>query len=1089
MKRLLLKCAVLSFLCTTGMAQTTTVFNAWHTTDYDPFYDQGVLYGLSSNGYYATGFSENTQVGLLWSKEGNQLTDIYSTAAETTEHEEATAYDVSDKGTVVGSYWGITYKDKANRYCIYPGYRTIDGVWHDIELLSNTVTGRGLAGAIIRVSKDDQIMGGHILNEDGSLTVPAIWKNGVLQKPIVEIPDCKIFNMTAMSEDGKVWGGIKLQNSMITSSTSYDAIIYNDGTLISIPYDGYPENASAIRTYVSGISENGKYVCGYGYYTADNKIISKGFIYNTTESEFTWIEGIAPSTVTNDGTLYGRSFIDNTLGSDKKIATALIYKNGELNNLKEYLISIYKLAIDPENDFEMSDVTGVSEIQNDAFTIVGNTVKAGGMLGMERLSTPFVICISQDGNITSDIGTTIESDKIKITLFDGKITNSSTFNYISPNNRYLIGGIVGAYAYVYDREAGNIRKITGPDYIDDEGKVAQLCNGNTISNEGVIGGNFVCKDSIDPKTGEACAVAGIYKNGKWIALDRLPNVPLAANGYDGSVSAISADGSIIAGRVAPKLFKYNAAKWSADGKITKLLGGCERGDGGAIKSMSADGRVACGWVEGSEYGYTAIWVDDDVILIGKEEDADGTAFSVSPNGKYVSGYYRNDPDNMPLRNGFVYNTETKELKIVKGHEKATGVCVIGTSDDGKTIVGYSMFGRDMTSRKPFIIIKGEFYDLDEYLKLAECTFPSQYSDLSLFTPIGISGDGKIIYGMADNGYRLPWVLEIKETPRKPKTVYGFVNGNENNKTGMASFDLSAPAEVNIYKKSDAIVVAGAYANKEYYQVRLSASTPWGGWEPEYPNLVTVNIETGEETQKGNVMLELLDMSYDYSTNKMYAIAYNEDYSGQDLVTLDLNDGSSEKIASLSGASLYLTLACNLKGELFTIADDGNLYSIDKKNGEINVIGATGLMPVNFLNQDMEFDHETNTLYWVAVSESAFNASLTEVDTQTGTADLVGRFTNNDQIVGLYIPAEIIPSGIYDETCDKANINISLSIANDYLYIQGDYTSVSVYNTAGACILTDTQKSGSVNIAGLSQGVYYVKVANDNQSASFKIFKR
>lgn len=1078
---------MLSLLCTSAMAQTTTIFNEWQGTDFAPFTDHGVLYGLSSNGNYATGWGENTQLSILWSKDGNKLTDIYCPEEYEAEtgHIEALGYDVSDKGTVVGSYWGLTYKDKAKRNCIYPGYRTIDGEWHDVELLSETVAGQGAAGAIMKVSKDDKVMGGHILNEDLTGTVPAIWIDGALQKPIVEISDCKYFRMTAMSEDGQIWAGIKGDKPahMTTVYASYASIIYNKGKLVEIPFEGVPADPLTVRSYVSSISENGEYACGYCYYRTndeENDLFTKGFIFKTSDNSFTWIEGMAPSVVTNDGTLFGRDIMDDVLGVDVKIAKAMIYKNGKLQELKEYLSMEHSFI----TNVVMSDVTGVSELQNNSYTIAGYTTEGGGMMGAERLCMPFVICITENG--ITNIGTTSENDQVKLTFFDSNVTVYGSFSDMSQNKRFLVGNISGNNAFVYDRVSGKLRKINGPDYTYGDA-TKQTCEGYGISNDGVISGAFVCKDSIDTY-GDACSVAGIFRNGEWKALDRLPNVPLASNFFDGSAKAISADGTIIGGRVPVRPYKYNAVKWSAKGKIASLLEGCDEGSGGTVLDMSADGRVACGWIDDASTGYVAIWIGDEFISIGKKEDAQGRADCVSSNGKYVGGFYTIDPEKKPQGSAMIYNTETKEIKIISTHKEATGASVTGISDDGRIITGYSMFG-STTMRLPFIIIDGVFHDLDEYLKSLGWTAPEKYTDLSLFTPGGMSGDGTIIYGMADNGYRLPWVIEFKEAPKETKKVYAFMNFNDKEQSGWATFDLFSPSEVSIFKSDARIAMAGAYGQGEYYQILMGA-TPWA-MQPSYPELVTVDLETGKSTVKGHVMANVLDMSYDLSSNIMYAIIFNDDME-QSLSTLDLSNGNITDVVKLNSEVSCVALACNKEGKLFTVCEDGNLYSIDKENGALNKIGSTGYESCDASSQTMEFDHDTDKLYWVAMTEGGAVTSFNEVDPSTGKATLISNFAQNDNLLGLYIPYSYDPTGIYDETYNegnKANISLDSNEVDNFLHINGEYTSVNVYNVAGVCVVSDTKKSGSVNMGGLAKGIYYVKVMNGSQSASFKVIKK
>ena len=98
----------------------------------------------------------------------------------------------------------------------------------------------------------------------------------------------------------------------------------------------------------------------------------------------------------------------------------------------------------------------------------------------------------------------------------------------------------------------------------------------------------------------------------------------------------------------------------------------------------------------------------------------------------------------------------------------------------------------------------------------------------------------------------------------------------------------------------------------------------------------------------------------------------------------------------------MTLACSYDGQLYAIkGDDGYLYKINKKNGEIESIGYTFEEPAEYF-QSMEFDHSTETLYWAAntIYEEGF---LTIVNTTSGNSERTGTISENAQVVGLHIP--------------------------------------------------------------------------------------
>lgn len=139
-----------------------------------------------------------------------------------------------------------------------------------------------------------------------------------------------------------------------------------------------------------------------------------------------------------------------------------------------------------------------------------------------------------------------------------------------------------------------------------------------------------------------------------------------------------------------------------------------------------------------------------------------------------------------------------------------------------------------------------------------------------------------------------------------------------------------------------------------------------------------------------------DMTYDYSTQTMYAIGYDESVYTTLLLKVNLTTGETT-IAGEIGESKYVALACSYEGQLYAIdVDYGDLWSIDKFTGAATDIGYTGERVSEDL-QSMEFDHETNTLYW-----AGYNFWGT-IDTSTGAAEGISKLGNYAQVVGLYIP--------------------------------------------------------------------------------------
>lgn len=70
-----------------------------------------------------------------------------------------------------------------------------------------------------------------------------------------------------------------------------------------------------------------------------------------------------------------------------------------------------------------------------------------------------------------------------------------------------------------------------------------------------------------------------------------------------------------------------------------------------------------------------------------------------------------------------------------------------------------------------------------------------------------------------------------------------------------------------------------------------------------------------------------------------------------------------------------------------------------------------------------------------------------------------------------------------------HFSLASNVVSDYLQINGSYCSAQVYNAVGALVTSDTQMNGSVNLANLVSGIYFVKVSNGTQTGTYKVIKK
>lgn len=267
-------------------------------------------------------------------------------------------------------------------------------------------------------------------------------------------------------------------------------------------------------------------------------------------------------------------------------------------------------------------------------------------------------------------------------------------------------------------------------------------------------------------------------------------------------------------------------------------------------------------------------------------------------------------------------------------------------------------------------------------------------------------------------------LVIKKANGTTKTAYGVLgfdltDGNMLN--GLVSFPFTEGARFSLVKyfgDANHDVTAGAYAERYYYAELTQTDLTTQKMIPV--ELIRYDIEKDVTESVGELSgytSHINDMSYDYSTKTMYAISVLNDAYTQ-LFTIDLNTAESKLVADLDRR--FFTLACNYEGQLYGISFEGDLCKIDKTNGNVTVVGATGWHPTYY--QSMEFDHSDETLYWAAnlMGGTDFDDCIATVDINTGAAQKVAAVGNSPQIAGLYVPfaasAKGTPSAVSDFEC-------------------------------------------------------------------------
>lgn len=217
------------------------------------------------------------------------------------------------------------------------------------------------------------------------------------------------------------------------------------------------------------------------------------------------------------------------------------------------------------------------------------------------------------------------------------------------------------------------------------------------------------------------------------------------------------------------------------------------------------------------------------------------------------------------------------------------------------------------------------------------------------------------------------------------------------------------------------VMSGVVVGDRYYTSTLE--TFWGFILGAY---VTVyDIESWEVVEMVDCASDLspiaLSYAYDATSDKVYGEFYKADGSG---IVFGEFDPDSFTVTAISEASLqFNVMACAADGTIYVIGMDGNLYTINKENGDMTLIGSTGYASAYYSSGAI--DAKTGKLYWNICSDDE-NGYMAEVDLSTAETTILYQLANNEEIVGMWSPKPAAEDGAPAQVTDfQANFGEGL----------------------------------------------------------------
>lgn len=306
-----------------------------------------------------------------------------------------------------------------------------------------------------------------------------------------------------------------------------------------------------------------------------------------------------------------------------------------------------------------------------------------------------------------------------------------------------------------------------------------------------------------------------------------------------------------------------------------------------------------------------------------------------------------------------------------------------------------------------------------------------------------------------------------------KTAYGLLRYDEEQvriPNSFVSFPLQDKGTFQFkrfFGDSSNQVTAGAYADGYYYVARAATIMDSEGTSSIVPtDLLRYDIDNDEYTVVGNIVNTasvIYDMTYDHSTDMLYAISYDQTEGGSELLTIDTRSGRAVKVGEVM-KPMFWTLACSYDGQLYGVNYNGNVCKINKDDATTEELFGTGLIPE--YAQTMEFDHNDGKLYWIgnAITEVEGTAVetdfLTEVDLENKRLNLIGNLGSSPQVAGLYIPFTASQPGTPDAASDlkvladakgalKATLNWTVPTQTYDKQQLTDVTKVEIYRNHAA----------------------------------------
>lgn len=308
-------------------------------------------------------------------------------------------------------------------------------------------------------------------------------------------------------------------------------------------------------------------------------------------------------------------------------------------------------------------------------------------------------------------------------------------------------------------------------------------------------------------------------------------------------------------------------------------------------------------------------------------------------------------------------------------------------------------------------------------------------------------------------YLLFCCISIVNLSAQNITLYGLQSsGNSlSSPMNLVEINLTSGVVSPLFTINNSSTVA---AGSSTYDHASSTFIYWGTSTQQEYQLFSVNVNDQNTQNNPSTTSHPIELEFDLETEMTYGLSYDSATNTEYLVTVDLQDGSSQNIATLPGVTGVSvgssTFDSNNKRYIFHGVDNSfnyRLYTVDVLSGQ--VLSSPIINDSDSIVNFFEYDNQKDKLYglYSEVDSSLYdsymqmhyrNSYLAEVDIATGDATILsatpilgGYFSGiqidgiaYDQATGIYILRGSDDTGFKLIAINSSNGNVITSTPSD-----------------------------------------------------------